>query len=307
MINNAETVGVVVGRFQAHDLHPGHREILDHVLAQGHNSNLIILGKTLLQVPTRNNPLDVESRMQMLKEHYPSQFTILYLEDVPFDDEEWSNRLDRLVSDFANGRDAVLYGSRDSFAPYYHGKYRISEYQQRLYYSGSELRESLGKQIHGSKPFRHGVIWATQHQYPKVYPTVDVAVFDPTRAFIYLGRKPHEMKLRFIGGFADPVKDKSYEDTAHREVREEANLEMNRLEYIGSSWVDDVRYRGEVDKIITIFYRGFVNVGIPKAGDDIAELHRLKYADVTEEMFVENHRMLYKKLKYHIASCEVKR
>ena len=119
---------------------------------------------------------------------------------------------------------------------------------------------------------------------PFVYPTVDVAVFDATKMRILLARKSHEKRFQFIGGFSD-VSSESYEADAAREVTEEANIYVDRLEYMGSVIIDDERYKNSPNKIKTLFFRAIYNGGIPIGKDDVAEvkwfrIDKLKESDI---------------------------
>ena len=294
---NETAVGVIVARFQSHVLHKGHREFLHYVISKGHNLNVIVLGKTKLGIPTFLNPLDIDSRMRMIQEEYPDRFTVIWLEDVPHDNQQWSNNLDKLIGDIANGRDVVLYGSRDSFTSCYKGQYKVETYNQTTYCSATAVREQCGKVVHGSPAWRAGVIWAMQHQYPHAYPTIDVALFDKSKKNIYLAKKSSYDKLMFIGGFVDPT-DRDYEHTACREVKEETNLDIapNKLHYIGSYRVEDSRYMFERDKIITTFFIGVASDGTPRASDDIVELHCRRFAHLTHNDLVSTHHYLFDKL-----------
>jgi bifunctional NMN adenylyltransferase/nudix hydrolase len=86
-----------------------------------------------------------------------------------------------------------------------------------------------------------------------------------------LARKPEEKKWRFIGGFSDP-RSTSLEVDAKREVTEEASIEVDDITYLGSTLIDDWRYRGEQDKIKTAFFVAKYIYGKPEGADDIAEV-----------------------------------
>lgn len=75
----------------------------------------------------------------------------------------------------------------------------------------------------------------------------------------------------FIGGFVDP-KDASLEDAAKREVLEETGLEIATPCYRGSHRIQDWRYRGREDQILTSFFTAKYLFGMPRAADDIVEV-----------------------------------
>ncbi|MES2519706.1 MAG: NUDIX domain-containing protein, partial [Bacteroidota bacterium] len=142
--------------------------------------------------------------------------------------------------------------------------------------------------------FRAGVIFAAYNQYPKAFPTVDVAIVKGDE--LLLGRKPNQTLFRFIGGFVDPTDD-NFEQAAAREAQEETGVEVGNLQYVGTARIDDWRYRHEVDKIITTLFKADYTSGQAIAQDDIAELKWFKINDLTEEDFVVEHRILWRLLK----------
>jgi bifunctional NMN adenylyltransferase/nudix hydrolase len=62
-------VGVIVGRFQVPELHDAHKDLIETVCDK-HDKVIIFLGLSPLMV-TRENPLDFESRKQMILESSP--------------------------------------------------------------------------------------------------------------------------------------------------------------------------------------------------------------------------------------------
>jgi bifunctional NMN adenylyltransferase/nudix hydrolase len=285
-------VGVLVGRFQVHELHEAHIDLIESVCYE-HDKVIIFLGLSPLMV-TQNNPLDFESRKQMLLKEFP-EVTVLYIKDVN-DDKAWSTRLDEQIGDVANpNQSVVLYGSRDSFISHYSGKFDTIELQQETFISGTEIRKSIGRKVKNTEEFRTGVIWAAFNQYPKVYPTVDVAILDKDESRVLLARKPFEKKYRFIGGFADP-KSISFEADARREVSEEAGIEITDPQYVGSYLIDDWRYRSEVDKIKTTFFKANIMYGKPRAADDVCEVRWFDIDDLTPEQLVPEHGILLEAL-----------
>lgn len=290
-------VGVIVARFQVAELTEGHKEILEYVLSKKHNLNIIFLGIAPTRA-TKNNPLDFDSRRRMLEDEYPGKFMIMYHKDEP-SDYSWSLSLDEKIKDIVGDKEVVLYGSRDSFGQYYHGKYTFSEYRQRIYCSGTEHRCVAGKQVKSSRDWRLGCVYATQNRYPTVFPTVDCALMDKeegTYKYIYLAKNDKESKLRFVGGFTEPS-DSSYEAAAIRKCVEETSLEVRLDSYIGSCKINDWRYRSEEDKVITNFFAVERIFGSAKAGDDICELHRIDISKVSDDMLIDEHRPLFEMLK----------
>ena len=295
VVSNETSVGVIVARFQVAELTEGHKEILDYVLSKGHNLSIIVLGVAPTKA-TKNNPLDFDSRRRMIEEEYPGKFMITYQKDEP-DDNEWSENLDFRIEEIAgSNREVVLYGSRDSFGKYYHGKFKFEEYKQRLFCSGTEQRALAGKQVRSSKDWRMGCLYATQNRYPTAYPTVDCAIFeDDSLTKIYLAKKKHDKKYRFVGGFVDPS-DNGLEEAAIREAEEETGMKTSVYSYVASRRIDDWRYRAEEDKIISSLFILLKEQGKPVPSDDIDELYLLEFEKLKAEDLISEHQELFKLL-----------
>jgi bifunctional NMN adenylyltransferase/nudix hydrolase len=263
--------GVIVARFQVHELHPAQRDLIEHV-RQNHDKVVILLGLSPLPT-TLNNPLDFEARKQMILADFPD-VNVLYIRDQ-FDDEVWSRKLDEIVNDIGlPGQSVVLYGGRDSFLPHYKGQFPTRELKdtEDRFLSGTAVRRAIGKAAtKGSPDFRAGVIWASQARFPTAYQCVDIAILNEDGTKVLLGRKPNEKKFRFIGGFSDP-RSLSLEEDARREVMEEAGVDITDPEYVGSTRVDDWRYRNEPDCIKTALFKCKYRSGRPQPGDDIEEV-----------------------------------
>lgn len=286
-------VGVIIGRFQVHELHPGHIELIQNVCNE-HEKVIIFLGLSPLMV-TQNNPLDFESRKQMILDSFPGVI-VLYIKDVNSDDI-WSKELDEKIKDVTGPNQTVtLYGSRDSFIRHYSGKYKTKELVQQSFISGSEIRKNISKKVKNTPEFRAGVIWAAYNQYPKCYTTVDVIIYNSDHSKILLARKPKETLYRFVGGFADPV-SASFEDDAIREVKEETGLNAKDLKYISSFKINDWRYANEVDKIKTLLYTCVVYEGTPQANDDICEVRWFDINQITSEQLVKEHARMFEFFK----------
>ena len=277
----AADVGVIVGRFQVPFLHDGHREILGYVYERCPKV-LIFLGLSPKLLVTRNNPLDFEARKQMLLQSYPNA-TICYIKDC-VSDAVWSAKLDEQIDDLVGpNKTVMLYGSRDSFLDHYVGRYPSEVLESTRFLSGTEIRNRLSNKVKANPDFRSGVIWAAFNQYPKVFPTVDVAIFSEDMTRFLLARKPNEQLYRFVGGFANP-NSANYECDVRREVDEEAGIAITDPVYVGSMLVDDWRYRQEVDKIKTLFFAAKFFSGKPTGGDDVSEVRWFPYRNDIHSM-----------------------
>jgi bifunctional NMN adenylyltransferase/nudix hydrolase len=260
--------GVIIARFQTPSLHEGHLELIRQV-KQKHNRLIIILGVSPVK-GSRKNPLDYYTRERMIKQLFP-EIIVLPLSDQA-DDKVWSKKMDELLSANFPHESFVLYGSRDSFIPYYSGRYQTDALPPVKDYNATALREAVSDKVFDTEEFRAGIIYNTYNLFPKVYPTVDIAVFRNQRQEILLGRKPTEHAWRLPGGFTDPT-DTSFDMAARRELQEECGqLETSPMQYELSMLMDDWRYRSEVDKIITTLFSTDLVFGDPAAADDISAL-----------------------------------
>jgi bifunctional NMN adenylyltransferase/nudix hydrolase len=278
---NDYDIGVIIGRFQVHQLHKAHCDVIESVMSN-HKKVILFLGVTQV-MGSSSNPLDFASRKSMIQENYPG-IVISPLPDTR-DDESWSKNLDSRIREIFPIGGVLLYGSRDSFIPHYKGQFETAELEQEIYVSGTEIRKKLSEEIKFSKEWRAGVIYGNYNRYPTSYQTVDVAVFNEDETKILLAKKPNEDKYRFIGGFVD-VKDNSLEQAAKREFMEEAGgAEIEIISYVGSFRVDDWRYRSERDKIMTTLFKAKYIFGHLSPSDDISEL---RWMDTSELKLVGN-------------------
>lgn len=283
-------VGVIVGRFQVDRLHRGHRALLESVLNR-HEEVLVVVGSAASEATDRN-PLNFAARRQLILETFPT-VTVAELVDCP-SDEEWSARLDRLVRREFPRREAILYGSRDSFLQYYSGRLKGIVMPTQSAESGTARRRFLQRLTGGSKDFRQGIINYLLNRRPIVYPTVDIAIVNEDRTTVLLGQKKIEGgKWRFLGGFVDST-DNTILHAARREALEETGfgLELGDFTYIGTTQIDDWRYRGSSDCIMTTFFRATRLWGKERANDDIDRLRWFPLDENLLELLVEAHQPL---------------
>jgi len=122
----------------------------------------------------------------------------------------------------------------------------------------------------------------------------------PASRQILLGRKSTDKLFRFPGGFSDPNSD-SLEADARREVAEEMGVEVGDVRYVGSTLVNDWRYRNEPDCIKTALFTAAYVHGRPTPSDDMdAEVRWFVLADLTEKDIAPSHRPLFRMLTDHL-------
>ncbi len=273
--NKKPEVGVMIGRFQTPYLHEGHTSVLDRV-CEMHSNVVVFLGIPRIQ-NTKRNPLDFATRRKLIQEKYP-EVIVMALPDHR-SDEKWSENVDNTLATIFPEKAAILYGSRDSFIPYYSGKHKTEMLEQVASHNATDIRANASSEVLDSEEFRAGVIYGISKQRPVTYPTVDIVVANYDGQ-ILLARKPAEDKFRFVGGFVDRTDD-CYETAARRELYEETKLSGLKPVYVASQQIKDWRYEREDSGIMTtlfLFYE-WDQMGRPEASDDIAEV---KWFDLSE-------------------------
>ena len=287
-MNDAD-IGVIVGRFQVHELHEAHLNLINSVKTK-HNKVLIMLGIAAPLV-TKRNPLDFATRKQMIMEIFPD-IIVAGIPDVK-SDYLWSNTLDKRIKELFPIGKIMLYGSRDSFIDTYTGQFPTTELDSEILISGTEIRKNVSHEVRNSIDFRIGIIYAAFNQYDKVFPTVDVAIIKDNK--LLLGKKLNEKGYRFIGGFVDPS-DNSFEDAAKREVFEETGaIVEDDLVYVGNYKINDWRYRSETDKIITTLFIAKYFSGKIEPNDDINEIRFFEITSELKDKLEPEHAKLYEK------------
>lgn len=284
--------GVIIGRFQTPELHSEHIKLIQYVLDR-HEKVILFLGISPT-LANKKHPMDFITRKYMIEEQFGiSKLIIMPLSDNK-SDEIWSKQLDSKIKEVFPLGSVTIYGSRDSFIPYYKGVNKTLELQPDVFVSATDIRELASKKVISSPEFRAGIIYSVYNQFPVVYSTVDIAIIKDDE--ILLGQKLGENEWRFIGGFVDNT-DESDEAAAKREVLEETGLEVADLEYICSMPVNDWRYRRIKDRsIMTRFFKAKYIFGCPTPQDDINALKWFKLTPELENILVEEHKKLFKKL-----------
>ena len=180
------SIGVIVGRFQTPELHPGHRFVIDSVFAR-HDEVLIVLGCSAAY-QSKHDPLDYETRKAMVLSKYPGA-RIAALKDTRTN-ELWSKNLDNLIEKEFPGRLATLYGSLKSFIPCYNGIHPCTTLESPdPNMSATNARNDISVKPGSSKDFRAGAIYASYHRKNISHQTTDVAVIDYDRRLLLLGAR----------------------------------------------------------------------------------------------------------------------
>jgi bifunctional NMN adenylyltransferase/nudix hydrolase len=290
-------VGVVIARFQVHSLTAGQLAVLR--AADAHERLIVLLGCSTKR-GTKRDPLTFQHRADMVSDtlaQRTSRAVILPIHDWP-SDQQWSAQVDSLIETVAPGAQATLYHGRDSFQPHYSGRHTCVEVKSPECPSGTECRAACVTNPALFAPeyaeaFREGAIYTAQLQFPATFPTVDVAVLERDTKHVLVGRKRTDPGglWRFPGGFVDPT-DASLEMAMWRELREEVGaIETTSASYIGSTKVDDWRYRGP-EGIMTTFFAADFLWGAPKAADDLEQVQFLPYTEKLPTLLVPEHRPL---------------
>lgn len=287
-------IGVAVGRFQTHELHAGHLEVIASV--NRHQKGIVFIGCAATPV-TKPNPMDFITRKLMLQEVVGENVTILPIYDHP-SDEAWSKQLNKAIREIAPFGQVTMYHSRDSFKDRYHGNYSLQEVPAVGNLNATEIRNAVGATPINSVDFRSGVIYASQNMYPRVQPTVDVIVYSNdiggTKS-VLLGRKPGKKSYCFVGGFVD-MADETAMDAAVRELREETTLVANpyALEWLTTCKINDWRDTTSTSVMTTCFQVAIDSCnGTAVAADDIEEVRWFVANDQLFDQLGKGHHVLF--------------
>lgn len=263
--------GIVIGRFQTPELHIGHRTLLNTVKALC--DKLVIFVGQSPEPLTKNNPLDFDTRLQMLYRLYP-EATIMPIMDAetPI---KWSNLLDYYISLVAPG-DVTIYGGRDNCLKLYSGKHKT----QTINLDNKDIVDVKASAIRSNiKPvdsdlFRSGIIYAANKLKPRLLPTVDIGIIVKDK--LILGKKYGSDMWRLPGGTVETW-DKCLQSAASRELREETNIYISDLEHVGSYINKSTKF---LESFIcsTLYTKKLTTLPtVAKAGDDLETLMQVEF------------------------------
>jgi len=164
LLKEKQGVGVIVARMQVPYLTESHKATINTVLDR-HERVIIFLGVSPDPISFKTiYPFDF--RKEMILQTFPDakNLNILPLPDKKNDNKGWVKTLDSFISAFlSKGEDAILYGGRDSFIPYYRkdkGLFHCTELSENDYDSGTELRELVSrKQPKYTQESAQAILW----------------------------------------------------------------------------------------------------------------------------------------------------
>lgn len=282
--------GVVIGRFQVHALHVGHRHLLDYASAR-HEQLVILVGYNDVRSMPRNE-LPVGIRIGMIQHTYPDAL-VLPLPDSKISNEHWSRTVDTTIVSIAGDQRATLYGSRDSFIPKYSGRFNTAEVPALPDVSGTVLRNGISETSVVTAEQRWGWMAAIRSQRAVIDSVVDTAVVSDDWRQVLMGRRGPGGPLGFFGGFLDHS-DTSDEAAALREQTEEVTgITTGELMYVGSRVVDDPRYQGSSYQMMTRFFVTEYVDGEPVGADDMPLVEWVDLQPETKTLVKESHHPLF--------------
>jgi len=165
LLKERKGIGVIVARMQVPYLTESHKATINTVLDR-HKRVIIFLGVSQDPMDFKNAyPFDFRKEMIRYTFGDNKNLNILPLPDKKNDNKGWVETLDSLIDSLlVGGEDAVLYGGRDSFIPYYKkdsGKFQCVELAPKDYDSGTELRELVAMDMPDYSPqSAQAILWA---------------------------------------------------------------------------------------------------------------------------------------------------
>lgn len=273
-----EKIAFIIGRFQVNQLTDAHCQLIDE--ARKNHETVVVMVGTRETPATNKNPLSFLARKTIINAEFPD-VSVVPIADCPTN-EEWSANVDKLISAITFPRGAVIYHGRDSFAPHYKGKFELREVNlpEHVDVSASFERDKIRAEgdFNKSPDFYKGIIYAMQTLTPRIYMTVDIAIFDKYSNLL-VGKKKGMTKCILPGGFIDV--NENPEDAASRELFEETGIQTNKLELVGAYKVNDWRTRGETKvSNMTLLYKGLYNEQPISANDDLDTLNWIELGEL---------------------------
>jgi bifunctional NMN adenylyltransferase/nudix hydrolase len=325
---------VLIGRFQP--FHAAHLEIVKRATAL--TKQLVIVVGSSFQPRTYKNPFTFEERRDMIKSATAGLDLQIYVEpntDTIYNDQAWAVRVQGIVSKYANSRCKVgIIGHKKDASSFY-----LDMFPQWGYENVEEIEPLSAVNIRdlyfkrgANMEFIRGVVprtvfeclsnfwkmdayhqiirereFITEHnkqyaglKYPPIFSTADAIVICSGHVLMIKRRaEPGKGLWALPGGYVNANTDKSVEDAAIRELREETQIKVPAPVLRGSivrGKVFDAIDRSPRGRIIThAFYIQLPDGELPKVkgGDDAEKARWVPIAEVrSEECFEDHHEII---------------
>lgn len=321
---------VLIGRFQP--LHSAHLDIIKRATAL--TDQLIVIVGSAKQPRTYKNPFTFEERRAMIKRSTDGLALQVQVEpntDTIYNDQAWAVRVQSIVSKYATpgGRVGIIGHKKDDSSFYLDmfPQWGYEDVELIEFLSAVDIRDLYFKPdvnmkfIKGvvpettlnflesfrTKPEYEQIIWEREFinehnkqyaglKYPPIFSTADAVVMCSGHVLMIKRRaEPGRGLWALPGGYVNAQTDKSVEDAAIRELREETQIRVPAPVLRGSikrSKVFDAIDRSPRGRIIThAFHIELPDGELPKVkGSDDAEKARwVPIAEVKSEECFEDH------------------
>ncbi len=319
---------VLIGRFQP--LHNAHLEIIKRCTALA--DHLVIVVGSAHQPRTYKNPFSFEERAQMIRNATRNLSLQIHVEaniDTIYNDQAWAVRVQSIVSKYATGKVGIIGHKKDESSFYLDmfPQWKFVNVDKIEPLGATDIRDLYFKRDANMR-FIEGVVpmstfnFLTEFKetpeyeqvirerefvenykkqyaslpYPPIFVTADAVVIQSGHVLMIKRRsEPGKGLWALPGGFVNANTDKSVEDAAIRELREETGIKVPSPVLRGSiirSRVFDAVNRSARGRTITHAYHIQLPDGdLPKVkGNDDAEKARwVPISDVRSEECFEDH------------------
>jgi bifunctional NMN adenylyltransferase/nudix hydrolase len=322
---------VLIGRFQP--LHSAHLEIIKRATAL--TDQLVIIVGSAKQPRTYKNPFTFEERARMIKSATAGLAMQVYVEpniDTIYNDQAWAVRVQGIVSKYRvlGGAGVGIIGHKKDDSSFYldmFPQWGYEDVELVEFLSAVDIRDLYFKNSVNYK-FIKGVLPETTYdflldfahtdeyrqiirerefiaehnkqyaglRYPPIFSTADAVVICSGHVLMIKRRaEPGKGLWALPGGYVNANTDKSVEDAAIRELREETQIKVPAPVLRGSivrSKVFDAIDRSPRGRIIThAFHIQLPDGELPrvKGSDDAEKARWVPIAEVRSEECFEDH------------------
>ena len=145
------------------------------------------------------------------------------------------------------------------------------------------MREALA--FPHTRDGRAAIIHWMHNRRPLMISASDLAIISSCGAKVLLiGKNEHHGLLSFPGGHAEKNDGNGWQVAVREGSEEIRGITHSTPSYLETLVVDDPRYRGTDDGIMTTFYRAAHESGEPAPGDDADSIHWVARGDLSERL-----------------------